>query len=155
MKNKEDDYDVKMVDAKDKQENWQEILEAKEGVQETKECMTKTREIMKEQDMHCQQVHTKDEIFSKTVQAINFVLPNKINCEEQKKYIPLSSLLLPTKQIMALAQSTSTIAGCNLTRQNLLFSNVSKLDVEFSPTRESDAAIGLKSKIISIKFIWF
>ncbi|GLT73054.1 hypothetical protein SLA2020_449400 [Shorea laevis] len=98
MKNKEDNYDVKTVDAKDKQENWQEILEAKEDVQETKECMTKTREIMKEQDMHCQQVQTKDEIFSKTVQAIDFVLPNKINCEEQKKYIPLSSLLLPTNK---------------------------------------------------------
>jgi hypothetical protein len=34
---REDDYDVKMVDAKDKQE----IIEAKEDVQETKERVTK------------------------------------------------------------------------------------------------------------------
>jgi hypothetical protein len=83
-----------MVDAKDNQE----IIEAEDDVQETKECVTKVREIMKEQDMHCQQVQTKDEIFSKTVQPIDFVLPNKINDEEQKKYIPLSSLLFPTNK---------------------------------------------------------
>lgn len=87
-----------MVDAKDNQENWWEIIEAKDDVQETKECVTKVREIMKVQDMHCQQAQTKDEIFSKTVQPIDFVLPNKINDEEQKKYIPQSSLLFPTNK---------------------------------------------------------
>jgi len=46
----------------------------------------------------CQQVQTKDEIFSKTVQAIDCVIPNKTNDEEQKKYIPLSSLLFPTNK---------------------------------------------------------
>jgi hypothetical protein len=48
-----------MVDAKDNQE----IIEAEDDVQETIECVTKVREIMKEQDMHCQQVQTKDESF--------------------------------------------------------------------------------------------
>ena len=48
--------------------------------------------------MHCQQVQTRDEIFSKTVQPIDFVLPNKINDEEHKKYIPLSNLLFPTNK---------------------------------------------------------
>lgn len=37
-----------MVDAKDNQENWQEIIEAEDDVQEAKECVTKVREIMKE-----------------------------------------------------------------------------------------------------------